>query len=179
MTLAFSNFMKKDTAKAVEYMGAAFDLSSTNSTIVSNYMQALLTNKEYEKVLEVGEAADWDELSGSSYKKYETKSHIATAYNNLGRHDEALVCIKQAISEADYYNVLHVTLAETFAYLGEIDSFYYRLEYVFEGGYDPKWLILKNGPGSVDYQKPFDYFVNDQRFIDLIEKYRTEEPLKG
>ncbi len=180
MTLAFSSYMKKDTIKAINYMEEAYDLSSNNSAIVANYMLALSLSRNYKKVLEIGEATNWDEMSGNQYKKYEAKSRIANAYNNLGEHEEALSCIRKAISEASDYNILYVSLAETHAYQGQVDSFYHHLEYAFERGYKPKWLLLRNGvKPTTTYQKPYDLFVNEQRFIDLIEKYRTERPLKG
>lgn len=179
MTLAFSSYMKKDTTKAFDYMAAAYDLSSTNSVVVSNFMQALTMIGNYDRILEIGEATNWDEISGNHYKQYEAKGLIANAHNNLGEYDEALSCLRKAISEADFYDMLYVTLAETHAYQGQVDSFYYYLEFVLERGYNPKWLILKNGLDATTYQKPFDRFMNEQRFIDLIEKYRTEHPIKG
>jgi len=179
MTLAFSSYIKKDTAKAIEYIEEAYDLSPNNSIIVANYMQALKVTGNHERILEIGEATSWDEMSGNHYKKYEAKNQLAIAHNSLGEHDEALSCIRKAISEVNFYNMLYITLAETHAYQGQVDSFYYHLEYAFERGYKPKWLIQKNGPDADTYQKPYDRFMREPRFIALIEKYRTEQPLKG
>jgi len=179
MTLAFTSYMKKDTIKALDYMAEAYDLSSTNPAIVSNYMLALSMAKNFKRILEINEATNWDEMPENSYKRYEAKSHIANAYNNLGEHDEALSCIRTAISEVDYYGMLYVTLAETHAYQGQVDSFYYHLEHAFKIGYKPKWLRIRNGIDLTTYQKPINRFMNEQRFIDLIEKYRKEHPLKG
>ena len=75
--------------------------------------------------------------------------------------------------------MLYISLAETHAYQGQIDSFYYYLEYALKKGYKTQWLILENGADGPVYENPISLFVNEQRFIDLIEKYRTSQPLKG
>ena len=180
MTLAYSSFMKKDTMKAFEYMDEAFDLNNSNANIVSNYMQGLYFAKEFELILEIGKKANWDEMTNNHYKKYEAKTYIATAHNRLGNSDEALKIIRKAISEADY-SMLYIRLAETHAYQGQIDSFYYNLEHAFDMGYKPKWLreFSIHKSKEITYQEPFNRFINEQRFINLINKYKSEKSLKG
>ena len=40
------------------------------------------------------------------------------------------------------------------------------------------WEIIRDSDVNT-YQKPFDRFMNEPRFINLIEKYRADQPLKG
>lgn len=180
MTLAVTSYMKKDTIQAVEYMAEAFELDADNSIIVSNYLGSLVSIKDYLTALEIYDKVHWDELKGKEIHEYDAKNYVIIAYNNLGEHEEALSLIRKSISEVDY-NMFYVRCAETHAYQGQIDSFYYYLEVAFEKGYQPKWLIKRGQKDSdnPDYEEPHNRFANEQRFIRLFEKYQKNKPLKG
>jgi len=149
-------------------------------SIVGNYLGSLITSKDFKTAIDIHDKIHWDELKGNEYKTYEAKGYVAIAHNNLGEYEAALSLLRKSISEVDY-NILFVRLAETHAYQGQVDSFYHNLEIAFQKGYGPKWLIKNNQNDSKnkEYQEPIDRFANEQRFIDLINKYRKDKLLKG
>lgn len=170
---AFSSFIQQDTMEALNYVEAAFELAPHSITATFQAMRGYSFKNNYDRVIEIAEQADWENMDGSTYQKQGAMNIWAMALNQKGNHDAAFSVIREAIALGQDSYAPYTTLAETFAFTNEPDSFYYYLEYAFQNGFDTKWVTNDLS------ESPYDVMSQEQRFIDLIAKYEEETKLKG
>jgi len=88
------------------------------------------------------------------------------AYNQLGQHDAAFDVIRSAIAIDPVQGYPYSSLAETFAYIGQVDSFYHYLEHSFELGMSTAAIKVE--------VPPYRNFADTPRFDKLLQKYAPE-----
>lgn len=88
----------------------------------------------------------------------------AMSYNNIGKHDSAFAVIQRTIALNPEMNLPYTTLAETYAFQGNIEAFYTNLEKALNLGFQTQFLDLT--------EEPYRRFANTQRFKKLMEKYQ-------
>ena len=93
------------------------------------HLGVFLLQGEYRQVIDLY----WQQGIGmdDTYARQQLANQAAMAYNYTQRHDSALLLIRTAIGLDEGVPSPYTTLAETFFYLGLLDSCWYYLDRAF------------------------------------------------
>lgn len=171
LIMAFSSFIQQDTVEAIRHAQTAMDLNPAYSAAVSSLMSGHYIMDNHDEIIKIGYQADWENMKSDLYQKQRAMNLWAMSHNMKGKHDTAKKIVKDCIELNKNLGMPYSTLAETFAFQGQVDSFYYYLQVAFEKGLEPRWLDKDVAP--------YKQFLEDARFLALIEKYRKVRPVKG
>jgi tetratricopeptide (TPR) repeat protein len=186
---------KKEYEKAIEDYTKAISLKSTDGgfyynrgncwaskknydSAIDDYNKAIAQNpdyasayynrgniwnekKEYDKAID-----DYSKALALRPEDADSYNSVADLYRKKGELDTASEKVTQALQKFPGYFLLHATLAEIYSQQGKTEDFYTSLEKALELG-APVWNFLED-PAYTPHK-------NEQRFIDLLARYRKEE----
>ena len=159
---ALASIARADTALAIRQANTAFEMDPTLPYVATVAMQGNYYSKNYKKVTEIFQtASQYNNLKGE--KRQQALNMAAMAHNMLGEHALALDKVRSAIAVDPVTGYPYSTLAETFAFTGQVDSFYYYLEVAFQKGFKAYSI-----PAS---QPPYNAFAQTTRYRELVERY--------
>lgn len=159
-----------DLDKAALCLNNALDLDPDNLVIhnqLSNYYFQIEEDrtglKHARKVIQLASSSD---QNNADFIQLQAHNNIAMSFYQEEEFDSAYYHANQAISINPEVNFPHSTLAETHGLAGNDEGFYEAIERAIELGFDvTKYLD----------QAPYDKYKNQERFIQLMDKYNEEK----
>lgn len=94
-------------------------------------------------------------------------NRLAILEYQTGQIDSSLARINEAIEKAPQAGILYSTKAEAYAMRGDYVQFFEIIEIAFQRGFIFKDEYFEN--------EPYDKFKNNERFMNMIEKYSVKE----
>ena len=164
MVKALGGIAKGDTLGALQHAETAFELDPATPYIKRILATWYYSDKKYEKVIDLYHKAEF--TSPPQGEDQKTLNIVAMSYNALEQYDRSFEVIRTAIEIDPYFAPPYSTLAETFAFTNQLDSFYYYLEVALENGLSPDMLIPE--------LPPYDQLEGVARFDSLLAKYRPQ-----
>jgi tetratricopeptide (TPR) repeat protein len=141
----YGYIIQKDTTAAYQALEKAYQLDPGNLRAAIAYANAnFRVSKDYEAVIAIEEAAYHPSHLHEGYANLLNIS--AMSCNQLGRHEQGIAKIRQALEIAPYASHLYTTLAECYAYQGDEDKFYQHLETALAKGFRPQQLSWEEAP---------------------------------
>jgi MinD-like ATPase involved in chromosome partitioning or flagellar assembly len=122
----------------------------------------------YEQAIEFYEKAQKEKTEKAEYAVF-VYNALAHAYRCIGNYDAALENVFYALAIDPEFAIAYTTLAEIYAMQGKINEFYLNLEIALGKDVD---IVAKSLPGEELYAR----FVNEERFIKLLDKYDVPLP---
>lgn len=164
MTRALAALARADTLQALRHANAAFEMDPSTPWIGAAIMRGNYYTGNYEEVIRTFQKAK-PYLAGS--ENYQNALNLtAMAHNMLGEHTLAMDKARAAVALDTLQGLPYTTLAETFAFTGQVDSFYYYLEVAFRKGYKPH---------SIDASRPpYKALAPTARYRALAEKFELK-----
>ncbi len=154
--------LQKDTSGAYRAALQGYELDPENISVLGMLVRAEYSVlKNYPLVV--------SRIQNFSFKPMHRDQEVmmhniqSMAYNAMGKHDSAFAVIQRTIAINPKYSIPYTTLAETYAFQGNIEAFYSNLEKAFMLGFQPHYITLT--------EKPYTFFVGKPRFKALMEKY--------
>lgn len=162
----YGYIIQKDTTAAYEALEKAYQLDPGNLRAAIAYANAnFRVSKDYEAVIAIEEAAYHPSHLHEGYANLLNIS--AMSCNQLGRHEQGIAKIRQALEIAPYASHLYTTLAESYAYQGDEDKFYEHLETALAKGFRPQQLSWEEAPYRQHKDTP--------RMRALLAKYELRD----
>lgn len=161
---AMGALAKGDTLAGLKHAYTAFEIDPSEGFIMRSLARWHYEKGEYEKVISIYQKANLGDKMSESQQQ--TLNYTAMAYNHLGQHSNAFNTIRMAIGIDHSIGYPYSTLAETFAYTNQVDSFYYYLEQSFQLG-------MKTTSIDID-ETPYNQYANDTRLSDLMNRYHMK-----
>lgn len=171
VTRALSSITRHDTAATIQHLQTAFQLDPSQSLAASLLIRVHYASGDYQKAIAIGEQADWLNMNKENNNKQQALNILAMAYNMEGKHDQAMTTARHSIDVDRSMGYPYTTLAETFEFQGQRDSFYHYMNVAFAKGLDPKWITLT--------APPYDRFAKDERFLEMLAVHARERKVKG
>ena len=114
----------------------------------------------------------WDLRKAEPYlresENYQNALNLtAMAYNMLGEHALAMDKARAAVALDTLQGYPYTTVAETFAFTGEVDSFYHYMEVAFQKGFKASNINASEPPYKTLAQEP--------RYRALVERYGLKD----
>lgn len=156
-------YLEHDSVSLVKHSLEAIDLDPNNGFAVQAAVHALLHAKAYDKAIAI--VTGVQPTSQNAPQMQAIYNSTAMAYNALGRHDSAFAFVQRSIAINPSAAYPYSTLAESYAFVGEVDRFYETLEKAFQMGFLTQMITPAD--------EPYSRFVKDPRYIALIHKYST------
>ncbi|MEZ4985508.1 MAG: tetratricopeptide repeat protein [Saprospiraceae bacterium] len=162
-------FTQQDTSNAFRYIKQAYELDPTHvAAIMYNINGGYMIGK-YEYVTSLYEQINWDDVPANAVVNAWNK--VAMSYNNTGKHEEAYKLILKAIERDTAIAYPYTTLAETYAFKGQMDSFCHYIGVALEKGFGPENFNLS--------EKPYSWASKELCFEQLIARYGNKRREKN
>ena len=157
--------LQGDTAKAFEAGLRAIELDPNNGIALKMVSRGMFMQGQYQSVISLTQGIHlppWQKVLEADILNL-----TAMVYNNIGRHDSAFSVIQKTIALDTLYALPYSTLAETFAYKGDKQTFFDTLEKAFQLGF--RYEII-------DWtEQPYARYQDDPKVAILTEKYGKKE----
>lgn len=172
--LAYSAYYyyKNEPDSAQQMAELALEIAPSNLMALTQVTNFYYDSEENERCLESSKRKIKLLLSDRNVENWSnqllnTYNVLAMCEYRLEQYDSALVHVNLAI-EVDPLNAIpYTTLAETYAYMGDHEKFYEALEMAVDRGYNFE---------EIKGDEPYNRYQNEEKFLQLIEKNKQEEP---
>jgi tetratricopeptide (TPR) repeat protein len=152
----------RDYSKAINDLNTAITISPNIARYYAQRGYLYDENGEHLKAIE-----DFDHAAELGFKKEEAYNNYAVAYRRLGNYDKAIEYAELGLKYYPELYHLYGTLALTYSDKGDDNNFYKYIEICLQKGCP----IFK----YLDYDKGFDRFKNQEKFIELLRKYKQKK----
>ena len=158
---ALCSFVRQDTIGAYEHLETALDFDPTLLYAIEANVFVHWENRNYAKVIRIYEKSDLSRIN--MYKQQQIMNAAAMAYNYLGLHEKAFQTVREAIAVNPGVGFPYSTLAEIYAFTGDMEQFYTQLEKAFQ---------LGMRPSSIEFVlEPYASMKNDSRLLEIMDRY--------
>jgi len=123
--------------------------------------------RDYETAIEIKKRLKREKKLSNMNKLSNLYNSKACLYRTLKQYDKAISDCNKAIEIDGTFSYTYGTLAEIYSDLKQPDMFYKYIETAFELGC-PVWKFI-------DKDNAYKPYINEERFIRLIEKYRNKK----
>jgi tetratricopeptide (TPR) repeat protein len=151
----------RDYPNALKDINTAIEINPTDSKYYAERGFLYDETEEYLKAIK-----DFDLACQLGHEKEILYNNYAVAYRRLNNFDKAIEYAELGLKHYPEVYYLYGTLALTYSDKGDDDNFYKYIEICLQKGCP----ILK----YLDYDKGFDRFKNQEKFIKLLQKYRQK-----
>ena len=165
MTRALAALARGDTVLALQHANAAFDLDPSAPWVSAAVMRGNYYTGRYEDVVRTFRKAEPYLRESENYQN--ALNLTAMAYNMLGEHALAMDKARAAVALDTLQGYPYTTVAETFAFTGEVDSFYHYMEVAFQKGFKASNINASEPPYKTLAQEP--------RYRALVERYGLKD----
>ncbi|MCB0547054.1 MAG: hypothetical protein KDD19_05655, partial [Phaeodactylibacter sp.] len=153
------------TVLALQHANAAFDLDPSAPWVSAAVMRGNYYTGRYEDVVRTFRKAEPYLRESENYQN--ALNLTAMAYNMLGEHALAMDKARAAVALDTLQGYPYTTVAETFAFTGEVDSFYHYMEVAFQKGFKASNINASEPPYKTLAQEP--------RYRALVERYGLKD----
>ncbi len=144
LTKAYASVARGDTLQAIGYVGQAFDLDPSHRGAISVALGGSYALGKYDQTISFYRRANLE--NHDRYERQNVYNRVSMSFNMLEQHDSAFATVQQAIAFEPTMGYPYSTLAETFAFTGQMDSCWFYLEKAFQLGMDPDGINLEHPP---------------------------------
>ena len=162
---AYGSVARGDTVMAVQQIGKAFDLDPSHMGAINVAISGAFAVGQYEETINFYRRADFS--NHNRYGQQNQYNKVSMAFNMLEQHDSAFVMVHKAIALAPEMGYPYSTLAETYAFQGQLDSCWFYLDKALALGMEPDDFSPDLPPYPMLSTKP--------EFQALMAKYSEPE----
>ena len=169
MSLAAAYYAMGKYEEVIVFSDKALEIDPNNSIVNMSLIQMFFYRKQYAKTFDYLAAIQTipdDARGDSQYHKQNGLYLLAKSSYFLEKYEQAERLAKESIIINPSNGYPYATLAETYSRMGKEEAFYEALENALKRG-----ILIKILMGEAPYQR----FLNQQRFKDLVKKYEKKE----
>ena len=169
MSLAAAYYAMGKYEEVIVFSDKALEIDPNNSIVNMSLIQMFFYRKQYAKTFDYLAAIQTipdDARGDSQYHKQNGLYLLAKSSYFLEKYEQAERLAKESIIINPSNGYPYATLAETYSRMGKEEAFYEALENALKRG-----ILIKTLMGEAPYQR----FLNQQRFKDLVKKYEKKE----
>lgn len=143
---AMASYVSGDSLMAISHLQTAYSLDPQDALAARLMMTIHYQKGDYPTVVSVATQTNLEQADFEKWERQQMYNYLAMAQNMLGRHSEAYGSIRRGIALDTSMGYPYSTLAETFAFQQQPDSFYHYLQIALNKGMDPRIISLQDPP---------------------------------
>lgn len=143
---AMASYVSGDSLRALHHLQTAYNLDPQDALAARLLMSINYQQRDYASVVSIATQTDLWQPQFEKWERQQMLNYLAMAQNMLGQHNEAERSIRRSIAQDTSAGYPYSTLAETYAFRQQPDSFYYFLQLAFDKGMNPGIIDLREAP---------------------------------
>ncbi|MEM1215542.1 MAG: hypothetical protein AAGJ82_07655, partial [Bacteroidota bacterium] len=160
-----TSIMGKDTVEGLNLLSQAIELDPGSNESINPAIYFGHKLRKHRYVADVYYKADMEALWPSN--RAQILNTVAMSMNHLAQHDTAFMLARQALTIDTTAIYPYTTLAETYAFTGQLDSCFHFLEFALENDFD-----LENLDWTIE---PYATLKDHPEMQRLIRRFQPEK----